>query len=237
MLRLAFAPVPAVLLLAALSGAAAAAGETAPPGHGTAGDAQVAQGVPAQTGDTDTGAGPAATPTAVVDGLHASLLAVMRQADELGFEGRCAVLAPTVEGAYDLPALARAALGRHWRGLDPAQRERFLEAFTQFSIATYASRFDAYSGERFETLSEQPLDGGQALVRTRLLTGGGESVALDYVLLQRDGTWGIVNVIADGVSELATRRAEYSSLMRDSGFEALVGAIEARTRDYGLARS
>lgn len=171
-------------------------------------------------------------PAAPVERLHAALLDVMQHADALGFEGRRERLDPVIRSVFDLPFISRIALGRHWGELSEDQRARMLDAFTRYTVSTYASRFDGWSGQAFHTLGTQSLDSDRAVVRTELRAGDGEPTQLDY-MLQRDGRqWRIVNVIADGVSDLALKRAEYSSIIRREGFDALIAKIEEKTADY-----
>lgn len=171
-------------------------------------------------------------PRQTVEKLHAALLEAMTRAAELGYQGRYDLLQPVVRETYDLPTLARVVLGRHWAGLEGQQQSDFLQAFEQFSVATYASRFDGYAGERFETRAEQPLEHGDVAVRTALVKSDGSLVTLDYVVHQVEGGWRIVNVVADGVSELATRRAEYGSIIKQSGFERLLASIREKVAAY-----
>ncbi len=94
------------------------------------------------------------TPAAgVIETLHAELIGVMREADSLGFAGRRDRLAPVIEGAFELPLIARASTGRHWKKLDETQRARLVDAFSRLTVATYAGRFDGYDGESFRTVS------------------------------------------------------------------------------------
>ena len=89
-------------------------------------------------------------------------------------------------------------------------------------------RFDAWSGERFETTGTRALKRGRVAVRTLLHLAGGETIRLDYVVRPGQDGWRIVNVVAEGVSELALRRAEYDTLMATGSFETLIGRIERR---------
>jgi phospholipid transport system substrate-binding protein len=47
-----------------------------------------------------------------------------------------------------------------------------------------------------------------------------------------DGRWRIINIIADGVSDLALERAEYSSVIRRYGFNALLAKLKERIAGY-----
>jgi phospholipid transport system substrate-binding protein len=171
----------------------------------------------------------------VVVGFQARLLEVMRRAKELGYAGRLEVLAPAVTESHDLPTLARIVVGKRWRTFSPGQRQRLVAVFATLSVATYAYRFDGYSGERFELVSQQRTERGDALVRTRLINEDGEAVRLDYLLRTDDGRWRIVNVIADGVSDLALKRAEYRSILRREGFEGLISKLQDKIEQYAAA--
>ena len=172
-----------------------------------------------------------AGPTAVVERFHATLIAVMRDARRLGVRGRVEQLRPAMEAAFDLPAMARIAVGPAWAQMAPAQRDAIVAAFSEWSIATYANRFDGYAGETFATQGELELRGGDRLVRTTLnRTGGQEPVLLSYLLRQGGGGWRIVDVYLTGsISELASRRSEFTALLREGGPDRLVAELRRRT--------
>ncbi len=170
-------------------------------------------------------AGP--TPTEVVERLNAALIEVMQEADALGFQGRYERLAPVLSAAFDFPLMARISAGKHWRAWDEVLRARFVAAFGNTSIATYAARFDGYGGERFEVLGEQPGLRQTVLVRNRLVKSDGAAVAIDYLLKagpgdSKDG-WRVVDVFLDGkYSELALKRSEYGAVIKNDGVETLI---------------
>ena len=170
--------------------------------------------------------------TEVVETFHSTLIAVMKEGDKLGYQGRYDQLAPAIGSGFDMPFISKTVLGKYWDSLDNEQRSRFVEAFTQMSIATYASNFDTYSGERFKTISEKKVDGGRILVQTQLIKSDGGQVRLDYLLQHTGGEWHIVNVIAEGVSDLALKRADYSAFLKSKGFEALLQKLKEKIRQY-----
>lgn len=170
-------------------------------------------------------------PTAPVETLHRTLLEIMRTASGSAAASRERSLEPAVRKVFDLGRLARVALGPHWNGLDSGQRAHMVDVVFRYTVASYAARFDGYSGERFETTGTRPLRRGRVLVRTLLHPPGGEPVRLDYVVQPSQDGWRIVNVVANGVSELALRRAEYDAVMAAEGFEGLVGRLERQIAD------
>ena len=170
------------------------------------------------------------TPRALIERLNTTLLELMQRARELGYEGRARTVEPVVRASYDLPNMARIALGRHWKQLDAANRERFIELFARLTVANYAGRFDGYAGESFEVLSEDEAPRGLRVVRSRIHRPRGSDVDLAYrVRPVGSGGWRIIDVfLNDTVSELAMRRAEYTSVIRREGYPALVDALEAK---------
>lgn len=165
-------------------------------------------------------------PADVVVKLQRTLLAVWRS--DASFKKRYETLAPVVDASHDLANMARFALGTRWQELSKAQRELFLASFRRLTIANYADRFAQYSGERFVQSGQRELAMGQYLVQTDLIQSDGERVRLDYLLHQRDGQWKIINILADGVSELAIKRSEYTAFIRDHGFTALIKELQRK---------
>lgn len=174
-------------------------------------------------------------PAEVVARVNEALLSVMREAGDLGYPGRYARLQPVFGEAFYFPFMSRVAAGRYWGDLDSAQRDRLAEAFGDMSVATFAARFDGFSGESFEigeTL-EQPR--GAVLVRNRLVRNGQPPVSIDYLLRRFDGRWRIIDVFLDGtISEIATKRSEYGAILKNDGFEGLLARIAEKSAD--LAR-
>ena len=173
------------------------------------------------------------SPTATVEVFHAALLGVMREARALGVRGRFERLRPAMARAYDLPAMTRISVGPAWTQLSASQREALVAAFSDWSVATYANRFNGYSGETFQTLGESAAPGGgnDRLVRTQLnRTDGASPVVLTYLMRRGEAGWRIVDVYLTGtISEIASRRAEFTGLLREEGgADRLTGELRRR---------
>ena len=168
----------------------------------------------------------------VVRGFQSELLSVMKNANELGYEGRYGKLEPLVKKSHDLRSIARIVVGRAWKKLGDKQRRDFVDTFGRLSIATYAYKFDGYSGEAFKFVAETNTSRGDKLVRTVLIKSDGDEISFDYILRRRDGHWLIINIVADGVSDLALKRSEYTGVIRREGFDALTAKLENKIANY-----
>ena len=175
--------------------------------------------------------GPA--PVAVIRSFYDTLLGVMKDGRKLGFAGRRDQLAPAIRQAYDFPAMTRLMVGLNWAQLDHDQQAQIVDAFTAFSIATYANRFDGFSGESFAVDNTPTAAGnGNVVVKSQLIKNDGSKVELDYLMHEDAGAWKIVDVYLSGtVSELATRRSEFSSVLRRGGADALVDVLQKKTAE------
>jgi phospholipid transport system substrate-binding protein len=175
---------------------------------------------------TAASAGP---PTELIQRLNATFIGVMRDAATLGYEGRYETLEPALVAAYDFPEMTRVSSGRYWRKLTDAQKQQLVEAFTAYSLATYAARFNGFGGERFEVLGEAPAPADSVRVNNQIVQANGEPIRIDYLLRRRDGEWKIIDVyLKSSVSELAVQRSLFTSLLAEQGFDGLIAALNAK---------
>jgi len=164
-------------------------------------------------------------PTELVQHLDGSLLDVMRNAKQLGFNGRFAKLEPLLRRDFNIRLMTQVAVGSGWNDLSSEQQGQLVQAFGQYIAATYADRFDGYSGERFVETGERPWGNG-ALVETQLVKADGEPVALSYVTRETDGNWQVIDVFLTGtISELATKRSEFAAVFREHGYDGLLQSL------------
>jgi phospholipid transport system substrate-binding protein len=169
------------------------------------------------------------TPDQVVERFHSSLIQMMKEADALGFSGRCDFIRPVLGESFDLSFMGSKAVGRHWRKLSEEEQQLWLGKFERLTVSNYAGRFSAFSGEAFETLGDEPAARDTIVVMTRLNLPSDEDVLLNYRLFETPSGWRIIDVYLNGtVSELALRRSEYSSALKRDGFQHLTAAIDEK---------
>jgi phospholipid transport system substrate-binding protein len=163
-----------------------------------------------------------------------ALITAMKKGSSLNFAARRDLLAPVIERDYDLAFMTRIVVGSAWRNFSAEDRQKLTEAFSAFSIATYAQRFDSYSGEHFEVdPSPTMLANGDCIVHTKLFTGDPEPVQLDYLMRKSGSRWRIIDVYLSGtISEMAARRSEYSAVLRQGGAPALIDLLTKKAAEF-----
>ena len=169
------------------------------------------------------------SPSDIVTAFHQSLLGVMKEAKTLGVKGRFEKLTSPLKQNFHFRLMTQVAAGSYWRKSGPAQIDRLVDAFTRLSISTYASRFDGYSGQFFETESDKPGPQKTILVKTRIIDPGFDPVDLTYVTHKIKGEWRIIDVLLDaGISELAVRRSEYRRVLKTGGVDGLIETLNRK---------
>ena len=172
------------------------------------------------------------SPQQAIEKFHSGLLEIMKHAKELGFQGRTDKLAPLMQKTFDLDFMASKTVGRYWRKLSDEDKLRWARIFARFTTANYAGRFTGYTGEKFITVGIEDGKRGTRVVLTKIVVPDDEDVDLNYRMIERNGTWKVVDVFLNGtVSELALRRSEYSSALKRDGFEQLVASVETKIED------
>jgi phospholipid transport system substrate-binding protein len=122
--------------------------------------------------------------------------------------------------------MTRIAVGPRWTSIPADQQTALVDAFSRMTIATYANRFDGYSGERFEVEPNVDARGSGSVVHTRIVQPKGEPVTINYLMRKSGSDWKIVDVYLTGtISELATRRSEFGSILDTGGPKALIGSL------------
>lgn len=160
-------------------------------------------------------------PAGTVAELQAGLAQVMKAGKSAKVADSYAKLLPLVRATHDLPAMTRLVAGPAWTGASAADQAKLVEAFTRHSTIAYATNFATAEG-RFVVDPKVEMRGGDALVRSTI--GG---TALNYRLRQGEGGWRIVDAFADGVSQLATQRAEFAATVSTGGLAGLAAKLTA----------
>jgi phospholipid transport system substrate-binding protein len=166
-------------------------------------------------------------PQDVVAAMQSALMEVWEQSEQLSAEQLYERLEPALREAFNFERMIEVAAGPAWARASPEEQAELQEAFVRYSIATYASRFSDYSGQRFEITGQRPAPRDLALVETLIVEpGGGEGIPVTYVVSRETGRPQIVDAIFKGVSEMAIRRSDYRDILKRSGPRALAERLK-----------
>jgi len=128
---------------------------------------------------------------------------------------------------FDLSETARRALGRHWQGRTPTERDEFVQLFADLLERTYIARIDEYGGERIRYVGES-IDGDFATVRARILTKNGTEVPVESRMPRRAERWMIYDVLIENISLINNYRSQFDRIIRTSSFGELLRRLKEK---------
>jgi len=130
----------------------------------------------------------------------------------------------------DMPAVSASVLGPPWRSASSGQRQAFIAAFQSYLARKYGAQFDEYRNARIEVTGAKDAGRAGVLVLTRVVRPGQEAIAVDWQISERSGQARAVNLVIEGVSMLATERAEVGAMLEASrgSVDGLIGQLRGR---------
>ncbi len=143
-----------------------------------------------------------------------------------------------IEG-FDLKVLARLVLGKHWRKLDEAQRNEFVDVFEDAMVQQTLTIFGRYTGESFNITGVRADRSNPRLIAISvdLIRSNGAPLAKVNYRLRKDGdAFKVVDIVAEGVSMALTLRQEYAAVIERSEGK-VEGLIEKLRKASSASRS
>ena len=153
----------------------------------------------------------------IVD-LYSALDKSMRSGTSVPFKARYDALAPVIDRTFDLSTILRVSVGTRWSALDQESRDRLLELFRSYTIASYVANFDKSDGEHLEVGTDLRSVGEDQVVPTRIIPRNGSATKLDFLMRQSASGWRVVDVLAEGtISRVAVQRSDFRTLLGSKG--------------------
>jgi len=161
-----------------------------------------------------------------IKSFYSTLLETMKRGKELGLEGRFKQLTQATESTFDLAEMTRLSVGPSWTGFSEPDRKALVQAVERLTVVNYAKNFSKFSGEQFVVVPEVKPRSEDKIVESKLVTSDGTQVAFNYRMHPVDGHWKIVDIYLNGnISQLALRRADFSSTVQKLGPNGLVDKL------------
>jgi phospholipid transport system substrate-binding protein len=176
---------------------------------------------------------PDAAPLQVVQSATDRVLQIVQDsqlAAPISQERRRAEVQRIADRLFDFPEMARRALALHWRERSPQEQSEFVAVFKQLLGRAYIGRLEGYTGEQIVYLGET-VDAEFATVRSKIVTGRGTEIGVDYRLHLVGSRWMVYDVAVQGVSFVANYRGQFDKIIRASSYAALVRELKSKYAD------
>jgi phospholipid transport system substrate-binding protein len=182
-------------------------------------------------------AGPALAqeaPDALVKRVAEDVLATIRSDKDLqaGNQAKVKQLIETkLAPHFDFARITALAVGRNWRSANPEQQQQLMDQFRTLLVRTYSGALTSY---RDNTMDYKPLrmnaGDSEVIVRTEVRRPGQAPVQIDYNMAKAPEGWKAYDVIVAGVSLVTNYRDEFNDIVRNSGIDGLIKALDAKNK-------
>lgn len=129
-----------------------------------------------------------------------------------------------IEPRFDFTEMARRSLGTNWKGLTKAERDEFVEVFSELLANTYLGRIDMIERGMVKVVEDRVHE-DKAMIKT-MVNYKGDKFGLDYRLLDRDGEWKVYDVIIENIGLVANYRNEFAGVIRKEKFSGLLQKLK-----------
>jgi phospholipid transport system substrate-binding protein len=133
---------------------------------------------------------------------------------------------------FDFGETARRSLGRHWQARTPAERDEFVQLFSDLLERSYLSKIELYGGEKIQYLSDAVENGDQAKVLTKIVAKQGSEIPIEYRMHKKGERWLVYDVIIESVSLVANYRTQFNKIIQTSSFQELVKKMKSKQEEF-----
>lgn len=113
-------------------------------------------------------------------------------------------------------------IGKQLNDTTPAQRDAFVDAFSEYLVVTYADALAAYDKQTLDIGSGKVGEAEQLVsIPVTVLEPNKPAIKLEFKLRKnkRTGEWKVFDMIAEGISLLSAKQSELSGLIRQKGID------------------
>jgi phospholipid transport system substrate-binding protein len=128
---------------------------------------------------------------------------------------------------FDWEEMAKRSLGIHWKDRTPEEKKEFVKLFADLLERTYMDKIEKYSGEKITYVNET-IEGRYALLESKIQTKNDTEVAVNYWLINKNGTWWVYDVSVEGVSLIKNYRTQFNEILARSSYQELVKKLKSK---------
>ena len=129
--------------------------------------------------------------------------------------------------------MTASAVGVHWRGATPEQKQKLQNEFKLMLVRTYAG---ALAQVKDQSVERRPFRGSaddpEVVIRTQV-KGSGEPIQLDYRLEKAGDSWKIFDVNVLGIWVVSQYRNSFSQEINAGGLDGLIAKLAERNQAAG----
>jgi phospholipid transport system substrate-binding protein len=120
-----------------------------------------------------------------------------------------------------MPGMTRLSVGPDWNNMSDADHAALTKALTRYTVASYASNFKSFDGEKFVVEPVAKDRNADKVVMSKLVTKD-ETIPFNYLMRKNGTSWKVIDIYLNGfVSQMAKQRSDFTSTVTSGGAAAL----------------
>ena len=121
-------------------------------------------------------------------------------------------------------------IGDSWKNADNQTKKKMIDVFEEYIAKNYIKRFSKIKYPQFSNLEEKKV-GKYKMIKSNLILSKDEKVSINYLLSLKNEKWKIFDVLLAGsVSEIATKKSEFKSFIKDGDINPLIEALSKKNK-------
>ena len=135
--------------------------------------------------------------------------------------------------AFDVPAISRFVLGKHWRRASDAQRRDFMVVFEELHMRRFLPLFAQYDEDtiKIDSVQAEAKKPDFFRVSSRIERAEGEPIAVVWRIRDVGESYKILDIVAEGVSMAISLRHEYGAVIKAHGIDSLLQMMRDKSEE------
>ena len=137
-------------------------------------------------------------------------------------------LMPHVDHVY----AALSVLSTQAKDIPRDKLDLFFEQFRLYLLATYSGTLSSYTNQIIEFEPSKPIDGKKTVsVKALIKEPGKPDVNITFqVRRNKEGQWKAFDLVAEGISLVQSKRAEFAPMIRQKGIDSVIEFMQKSTK-------
>jgi len=170
----------------------------------------------------------AATPKSYVQGILDEVMAIQNNPG-MSEAARARAINGIIKRSFDFSYMAEDSLGPAYDRLSSAQRQEFIDVFSELFQASYTNMVLRFLKRETVEYGSETQSGNRARLKTTLVRAN-DTIPVEYLLHQKSGSWVLYDVVVDGVSILAKYKSGFAREIQARSFESLMQKMRTQLK-------
>jgi phospholipid transport system substrate-binding protein len=118
-------------------------------------------------------------------------------------------------------------LGNQIKQTTPAQRDAFVDVFTEYMVSSYADALAHFDKQTVKVQPGKAAESNITAVNVSVKEAGKPDIFLEFKLRKNNktGEWKAFDMVAEGISLLSAKQNELGGLIRQNGIDAVIAQL------------